>query len=237
MLSGCVHYYYAPSSLNTPLLKQKGETHVQASYSEGDYFRGFELQTAYAATKNIGVLCNFMTGGRDDGQGNLGHGTYFEPGVGYYQQIGKDWIAEGFGELGIGGVHNQYGNDYSQPQSSVTFLKASLQPEFGFTSKVLDVVFSSRISGLQYISESNNLVPGSEPDLDYLVHHRFSALIEPAITVRLGYKYVKLQAQYVRSFNLNNPELAQEVYNFNLGLHITIPPSKNHKTMPGKTNQ
>jgi len=60
--TSCVHYYYAPSANNVPLFKEKNEMRIQAQYSDvgsdvnnGDAIGGFELQSAYAAGKHLGL--------------------------------------------------------------------------------------------------------------------------------------------------------------------------------------
>ncbi len=67
--TSCIHYYYAPASNNVPLFKEKNEVRIQAQYSSVavdastiDAIGGFELQTAYAAGKHLGLQLNYFQG-------------------------------------------------------------------------------------------------------------------------------------------------------------------------------
>ena len=91
-----------------------------------------------------------------------------------------------------------------------------VQPSFGFTSKYFDAVISSRIAILNY---SNIEVEGFPIfEINIIQNNKSSALFEPAIIIRGGWKYVKLQFQYVRSTNLTSSNFPQldEIYNLTL---------------------
>jgi hypothetical protein len=73
----CTPPVYLPNSLNTPLLKEKGETNIGYNASLG----GDDIQISYAISKNIGLMAN---------------GTY-------YSHVFEDqYRKRKFGELGIG---------------------------------------------------------------------------------------------------------------------------------------
>jgi hypothetical protein len=59
-------------------------------------------------------------------------------------------------------------------------------------------------------------------DLNYIKINSSSLLVEPALTIRGGWKFVKIQTQLGLSRNLTNPGLMQEEVNLNVGLYITI---------------
>jgi hypothetical protein len=46
--------------------------------------------------------------------------------------------------------------------------------------------------------------------------------LEPAITIRGGWKYVKLQLQASTASYFNNPDLHFETYHIGIGLYIAI---------------
>ena len=226
-LTSCVHYYYAPNAHNVPLFKEKGETNIIAAISGGDEFSGIEVQFASAVTENIGVMANFITasgdGGVDD-QYESGKGFLFELGAGYYKPLGQKFVFETYGGAGFGSVKNEY----SFGDSKVKFTRFFIQPNIGFKTRGFEVAFSARFAGLNYHSVNFSSVEQSYDldNLEYIKNNKFSLLFEPSLTIRGGWKGVKVQLQYVLSENLNNKYLAQEVMNFNIGMFIDISPKK-----------
>jgi len=63
-------------------------------------------------------------------------------------------------------------------------------------------------------------------DLDYIKANPFSVLWEPSLFLRVGFKTVKAQFQYTRSFNLNNDMLAQNLAMWSCGLSISLKPKR-----------
>ncbi|MEO9210675.1 MAG: hypothetical protein ABI208_06230 [Ginsengibacter sp.] len=58
-------YIYAPAPANNPFFKEKGESKLTASYSEGDgnqngYARGWDLQGAYALSNHWAVTASYF---------------------------------------------------------------------------------------------------------------------------------------------------------------------------------
>jgi len=56
---------------------------------------------------------------------------------------------------------------------------------------------------------------------EYPINKPYS-LLEPAITMRFGWEHVKIQTQFVRSFNLSKAQLSQDYINLNFGLYFTL---------------
>ena len=231
VLSGCTHYYYAPNMQNVPVFQQKGESRINLALSTGDEWSGFELQGAHAFTNRVGGVFNFVTGGGDDDEYGSGHGTMLEGGAGYFYPAGKHFVFETYGQLGYGGIKNLYTNN-SSSYSNVDFFRFSVQPAVGFRNSIVEFIFSARLASLNYLSIKQSYVGDSFElkNLDYIHDHSSSLLAEPAATLRLGYKYIKLQLQVGGSFNLTAPDLQQENANVNFGLAFTIPPPKKTST-------
>lgn len=228
---GCVHYYYAPNAQNVPLLKEKKDTRIITAVSAGDEFSGFEAQFATAIKKNMGLMTNFITASGsysyDSGSAPVnsesGRGFLFEIGAGYYKQL----VNHNVFEIYIGGGLGSVSNDYSQGSSKVNFTRLFIQPNLGFTKKWLEFALSIRLAGLNYYYiDYSSLEPYDIDDLKYIENNSFSLLLEPAITIRVGWKHTKIQLQFVHSKNANNEGLSQEVRNFNLGLHFYLPTKK-----------
>lgn len=228
--SSCVHYYYAPNSHNVPLFQEKGEVRLAGVTSYGSYHKGTEFQGAVSITDKIGIIGNSYTAqGGNKEKNNYGEGTYFEAGCGYYKPVMEKFVFETYGGIGLGNVENRY-NDYGY--SNLDFSKYFLQPSFGFTSKYFETALSVRFCGLYYDKINDHTIQDDKEKIEYIKSHKFSYLFEPAITYRVGWKYLKIQLQYAFSINMNYPKFPMDGANLNIGLYLSIANKylkKNHK--------
>ncbi|MBL4655598.1 MAG: hypothetical protein JKY33_07235 [Bacteroidia bacterium] len=217
-LNSC-NIYYAPNAHNVPLFKEKGEMRISAILSQGGYdYKGMEIQGAYAITDKIALSANgFMAHAEDDNSPKSGRGSFLEIGPGYYKPLNKHFVFETYTGIGAGKVYNRYRD---RSISTVNFLRYFVQPSIGFTSKVFDAALSSRICGLYYYSVHSNSIENSESL--FALQYALPLLIEPALTIRLGWKNVKIQGQFGVSIILNDPEFDYDEHNLNLGLYIGI---------------
>lgn len=148
-------------------------------------------------------------------------------------------MCEVYGGLGSGSQHHEY---YAWPNytykgnADMTFLKLFLQPSLGVTFNSFDIALSSGFSRLNFTKINNSVDQNSSyySDLDMITRNRKSFLFEPAITLRGGWKFVKMQFQYLHSFNLTNEEMMFEHAKVSLGIYISL--SKKNKVVPGVPN-
>ena len=101
-----------------------------------------------------------------------------------------------------------------------------IQPDIGYKTKFFDAIISSRISTVKYTSFSQQNYPENELKNDYLDNNNLTGPVfmfaEPAVTIRGGYKFVKLQLHMGRPLYLT-PHDIKQAYNFSsLGLVINI---------------
>jgi hypothetical protein len=127
--SGC-KTAYVPNTLNTPLLKEKGE--FKANVDENN------LQLAYAVTNRIAVMANGFYK-RDinthiDSQ-QKGIGWLCEGGLGYYNHMKHNFVFETFAGAGFGNLKfedlNTAGSSVNIKSYSVHGTKVFVQPGFG----------------------------------------------------------------------------------------------------------
>ena len=209
---------YTPNALNVPLLQEQGE--IKLMVSANNY------QAAYAVTDKIGIIANgrvatsanssTINGAADNFDAK---NTVFEGGIGYYGRTGRNLTYEVYGgggisQVGFHGTGTSVGKNYD-----VSGLKFFIQPNIGFTSRGFDIALSTRVSGLQFSTATGDYTASDlkSNDLDGLAKstHLF---LEPAITLRGGYKYVKLQAQIGGSFKLTSATIPYDSLIANLGL-------------------
>jgi hypothetical protein len=170
-------------------------------------------------------MADFMSAsGGNISSHNYGKGNYFDGAVGYYKPLGKYGVFEVYGGIGHSKQHHEYNNSYYDPKTGkadLSFLKFYIQPSIGFTSDYFDIAVSTRISRVTFNNIENNIA-GSTDEYDklYFLADKSHLFLEPGITVRAGWKSVKVQVQAVYSGYLNDPNLyIGEKYHISLGLY------------------
>ena len=228
LLSSCTHYYYVANIQNIPLFKEKNEYRISGSVGSGDESTSIEVQTAYSVTDKIGIMADYMSAkGGDVANHNYGSGNSYEGAVGYYRPVGRFGVFETYGGLGFSNQHHEYSSFYynqNNGTSDLSSLKFYIQPSFGFTSKFFDIVVSTRFSALTFNIKSNN-VPGNNDLFNELngLSTKVHYYIEPAVSIRAGWKYTKVQFQAVYSKNLVNEAIpVGEDYHLSIGLYFSF---------------
>ncbi|HQQ95579.1 MAG TPA: hypothetical protein PLQ93_13575 [Bacteroidia bacterium] len=215
MLSSCIHYVYIPNSVNVPLLKEKNELHLSGIMGTGEYISTTEAQASYAITKELGLMGSYMQargGTSTDG----GKGQYGDLALGYFKPFKNDIVLEIYGGAGTSNQNhwfNQLNTVYT-----IRFNKYFIQPSFGYSLKNFEFAFSTRFSFLDFKPDSS-IVPLyniAVPD------NKTILLYEPALTLRAGWKYIKLQLQFVMAYPANGARLSMEQGNANLGLYFSL---------------
>lgn len=212
-----------------------------------DVYRGADIQVAYPASKNIGIMVNsFLVGKTEEVQDNIntsatheesGKGSYIETGLGYYKPLGeqKVWIFEMYVGAGIGGENQTYA---SSQTAKLHLSKFFIQPSIGYSSKSghVEVGLSSRFNALNLKVKNSDLAfetnQTEKQNLVSIILHPSSFLWEPSLIVGGGWKDFKFYLQLTPSYNLNNPYLTMDFGNISVGIKFTI---KNNQTK-GNTN-
>lgn len=217
----CTRYYYAPNMHNVTLFRDKGEARLSGGLSAGSEISSYEVQAAYSLTNHIGVMANYFNARSEDGPNN-GRGHLTEVAVGYFKPLKRnEFIFELYGGYGRGKVINNYDPD---EYSELGLDKLFLQPSIGYTVKdYFDVAVSSRIGYVNYSSlMSIGTTSSAFSDINYIRDHRQSVMLEPALTVRGGWKYIKLQLQAGYSFNMSHADFKQEKANYAISAYFSF---------------
>jgi len=223
IMSSCNTTLYVPNAVNAPLLKEKNE--VKFSIGPNNF------QAAYALSSNVGIIGNAFwdnykaevtSGGittETENKGNL-----FELGVGYFKPLSENIVFETYVGGGLGKI--DFSNDNTQKYYDVDATKFFVQPAIGYVSKIIDVAFTPRFSAVKYNSLNARGYTQAELDEEYLnkgdVEDKTWMFIEPAITARVGFKYVKLQAQIGFASKLTSGDLKYESKFSSLGVSVNI---------------
>jgi hypothetical protein len=213
-MSSCTHYYYIPPTHNVPLFREKGEYRAAVSMGGGEEISTIDIQTACSITDKFAVLANFMTadGGNRNSE-NWGKGNYLDAAFGYFQPIGAHGVFEIYGGCGGSKQHHQYRNGET---SDLSFTKIFIQPSTGLTFSGMDVALSCGLSNIYFFNIVNNYE--NNFPVDDIAKNKNNFLFEPSLTVRGGWKYLKLQFQLGFSQNLSNKNLNFETTKLNAGL-------------------
>jgi hypothetical protein len=155
-------------------------------------------------------------------------------GAGYYKAFGekKLWVFETYGGAGAGGENHVYN---SLETSKLNITKYFIQPSIGYSSHrgTFEIAAGSRFTGLNLkinqsnVSFENNL--SSKKNLDYISIHPSSFLWEPSIIIAAGWPNFKFYFEITTSYNLTNPDLAQDNSDANLGIKFTLKNNPNNK--------
>ncbi len=231
-LSSCAPIYYAPNAPNVPLFQKKNELSAAAAFSWGDEIKSIQIQTAYAFDSSMAIQLNGMYSIRDE---NF-YGTYLEGAFGFFDNVSKKWILEGYIGFGAGNIYREYQTPYCSTTTraeqgfKATFNKIFFQPSIGYTSKDFEFAFTYRLSVLNFTSVSLTNPSNISTQVNAAcntnnlndVRNKSHSLSEPAVTFRFGgSRGVKLQTQFGASKVLFSREYEPKIY-VNIGLNIKL---------------
>ncbi len=216
---------YKPNAVNVPMLQEKREAKI--------YVGNNNLQVAYAVTNHVGLMLN---GYYEAGKVNHDNGDYIktkgylgEIGAGYFMPFQNKALFEVYAGGGMGQVSiseratgsdgiamNKYfdGNAY----------KMFIQPTYGYVGKFFEVGLTPRFTFVKYSNLNiRNYTQSEQQDYTYYqLNQPTWVFFEPALTLRGGYKWVKLQFQVGRSIKLNSDKLNYDGNLINGGVVIDI---------------
>lgn len=177
--ASCVPPVYIPNSLNTPLLKEKGETNIGYNQS----FAGHDFQTSHAISNNIGLMINGTYFSNVHENHNRKH-KFAEFGIGYLSHSNKYFIGEIYIGAGLGA------NLIEEVNVNASYIRLFLQPTFGGFTEIFDGGFSMRICYIDFYKVNYS-------DVDF---PRKKMLFEPVVFMRFGPPVFKLQTHFGLSF-------------------------------------
>lgn len=199
LFTSCSDVFYQSNAANAPLLKEKGE--LKASISNNN------IQAAYAASNHFALMANGFWG-QYNGDKNLEQSGYLmEMGLGYYYPFAKNYVVDIYGGAGLGRVSRFDRDAMGVPKEfSAAGARYFVQPNFGYVTPYWEVAISPRVSYAKYNDHySINYTDKELADKNLnQIDQPYFLFFEPALTVRAGYKWIKLQAQYGYNMNLND---------------------------------
>lgn len=236
--TGCSRYYYKPTGVNAPMFTHGGQAHLNLA---GNPFGGtddgdnettsfFDVQASYSPINHLAVMANYSTvayrtlnpdpvTGRVDARANM-----LEGGIGGYYAAGKPKVKM-VADLYVGGGS---GNLSSDIDARVT--KLFIQPGIGMRTPWVDVGFNFRFSNIQYSGVDDNglglgYLTGQglyNPTTQRGIEDGSYTFFEPALTVRGGYKFAKVQLQLVLAEALTPVSWNYNHSRFTVGFYFSL---------------
>jgi hypothetical protein len=229
LVTGCKHVYYLPNTQQVPMFRQKGESRIAFQLGGASECSSREINAAYAVTNHLAVMANYMAvrGGESSQNSDWGKGNYYEAAIGYYKPLRNIYTFESY----VGGSYSSQTHQYTSfgfygangygGSSSLSFSKLFIQPSIGVNLKGVALALSTRISKIHFYNINNQILSTTGTEfqrLNSISNHPNSILLEPAFTVRGGWKYINLQLQLQLSSNLTNKDLLFENSNTSIGI-------------------
>ncbi|HDP76524.1 MAG TPA: hypothetical protein ENN49_11835 [Bacteroidales bacterium] len=196
---------YVPNTFNSPLLRNRGDAQLNVWGGSA----GFEVQTAIAATDNIGLMVNgqYQQDKKTEGDTEITEKrTLVEGAVGYTERFSDMGIFEIYAGGGVGQVPAHFRNITWNGTPDITYSRWFIQPALGFCNDWLDFSVVNRLS-LVDIGPQRNW------------------FYEPGIVGKIGYKSIRLVGCFGFSFPLRGYDQRywdNQLVTISLGLHVNF---------------
>lgn len=194
---------YIPNAVNTPMFREQHDASLQGSAG----LNGYDVQTAYSPIKHLGIMGNISFY-----ESNNYSYNFYEGGAGYYNTFEEFGCYEVYGGFG-NGKSTLYKNIFADTITG-QYNRIFLQPSIGIKNNVIEASFATRFSYVDMYHlkfDYANNTPGT------------ALFIEPAFSMKVGYKFAKFFMQFGYSFHSEN---ILNVYSnplmFNIGLNLNF---------------
>lgn len=198
---------YIPSTVNTPIINGPKELNVHANLG----ISGFDPQVSYSINDKFAVMLNgSFSNWENSNTGNFHKHNYGELMGGYYYAAQKHLRLSIFGGIGAGKLESSNTSTLWTLGVDVLQRKIVLQPSIAYSSDVFDIAFTPRFSQLNIYQRQAN-------SLNYF-------FLEPVVTLKFGYKYLKITTQAGLSI-VNNDQanlLSYQPFIFAIGLEMKL---------------
>lgn len=201
-LCSCTPHFYQPKPLEPVLLTKEDQLKINFIYD----INLPAVSIAYSPRQSLGIQIGLGVNDNKAVSSNNAGSTiiyldehYFNPyaAVGYYKSISKKILFEIYTGAGM----------YNYKNNAVSYLKKMqhvnlfLQPSIAFVHKNIDAAFTLRIDNLNQsktVIKDSVLSPDDQEKYKFL-NYKSYFFIQPGITIRAGFKYVKFQFQISKS--------------------------------------
>gem|GEM_PF-6964016 len=238
-LSSCQTTHYMASPQHVPGLREARALQASAHYAVGESTFSLGGQMAYSPLQGVALSAGYHRFEADDReeQSTSSIQTYsygldgqqWEFALGYYDWLGKDAPLHLDLFLGLAQFEGQT-YDFERADLDLAHQRWFLQPSFGYRHEWFEVFLSTRINRLQITQADYQLPVTSLTSPNYFLSTNESYwLVEPALTARVGFRYIMLQVQYQLVFGPGGDPFYYSPQTFSAGLSFRLEPSLRNK--------
>lgn len=207
---------YVPNVLNTPMFSKAGEVNMVANFGES----GFDPQLSASVTDHIGIMLNGSFWDQSGNSTNYTSHTFMELGAGYFTKL-KIARFEVYGGYGLGNFYSQY---YYTPiftdteghleRSDADCNRFFIQPGIGLSTEHFEMSLASRFVNVNFFKDTDT--GNSLKGIPFF-------FLEPALTLKAGFKNVKGVFQIGTSILLNNDTYVEyDPFIVSFGLQLSL---------------
>lgn len=224
-----------PNGQNVAMFEEEGEISADLNLTTGGEHSGMQFQAAGALTDHLAFQFNSFAWNAIEG--STGYLIEFAPG--YFTQMGNNFIFETFVGFGQGESYPRVGQILPLGEltpNDVFYYRYFVQPAIGYVNNNMELVFSTRLSALDFRNQNPVYVVPERNELDIRTIGEMYT-VDPALTLRFGSRSVKFHVQYVYCLVVDEKIRKYSIYdnsNLNIGLHLNFHKLWGHrnKSMP-----
>jgi hypothetical protein len=241
ILTGCVTLY-KPNTINSPMLKEKGELNTSASLAMSGCGL-VNIQSSYAISDHMGVMLDGMYHTKQlnvtDSSVERLNILFSQLGAGFFSEFGNNnyGLFQCFGGVGYGITRDKLNNSYSiNPEVSANYLNVFIQPGLAVNYYFMDIAFDLRVNYVHLFNINSYLIDPFEwwaADSKFYTDTTLNfMLLEPAMTIRVGDGKIKGLVQLGATFPIVNPDsyynvspnsmLLTPLFKFSFGINYTF---------------
>lgn len=223
VFGSCSPIFYSPPAQNVPLFTQEKEFTVSASLTDAESAGGINMNAAYAVSPHMGIVVNgsgYFPDSKSDST-SYGSGGLIEAGAGYFTPVAEKFVFETYGLLNYGWMRNSFPESAERhPETDgkilANLIGIAVQPSFGFKTKYFEAALSTKTGLIKYTNIRGHLIEQNDDQSEegsqqsYLSDRKNNFMIEPALTLRGGWDFLKIQLQAGKSFNLSHSHFPQD---------------------------
>ncbi|WP_147445550.1 hypothetical protein [Corallococcus aberystwythensis] len=220
--TGCTTTLYKSNQVSAPLLREQGE--FKGSITPSD------VQLAWSPRQGVGLLANGYYESYEEGRRDA-NGLLAEVGGGLYGRFLENAVWEAYGGVGYGRstASDQLdagGGAFRDVGFTARGVRAFVQPNLGYVTPYFEVAGSLRMSAVKYLSLDVEGYTESERAREFLGEDQVTDPVwlfaEPALTAKVGYKWVKAFVQHTWTLKLGGDALPHEEDTTVVGLSVDV---------------
>ncbi|NDP21941.1 MAG: hypothetical protein GZ091_12800 [Paludibacter sp.] len=210
-LGSSCHLLYLPNQINAPVLTEKGD--FSGSISTG--LSNFNFQTAYSPAQNVGIMLNYAGGKTSSFENSTKTNIYnfLEGGLGYYLPLTSNILFDIYTGFGRGEAYT-YDESFDTPTSvNGKYSRLFIQPSITISSRdAFDANFAVR-PVLIFMNKTTNY---------NTISHSTTLFFEPVITLKYGWKYIKIINQLGLSIPGTTIDYGMNPFILSVGLNFQL---------------